>query len=83
MKYGKCRKCGKRAWLEKHHVYPKSKFKGQGKSIYLCPNCHTDYHQKLGEIKSSNPGFYLSFYMSWLWKTLAILIILGLIKAII
>jgi len=83
MNYGKCKKCNKKHWLEKHHVYPQSKFKGKGKTIYLCPNCHTDYHQKLGAIKSDNKGFYLSFYMSWLWKLLVILIFLGLIKTII
>lgn len=83
MKYGECKKCGDKHWLEEHHVYPQSKFKGKGKKIYLCPNCHTDYHQKLGNIKSKDPEFYLSFYMSWLWKALVILIFLGVITAMI
>jgi len=77
MKYGKCKRCRKMSWLEKHHFYPRSKF-GEGEFIYLCPNCHTDYHQKLGEITSSDKSFYYSFYMSWLWRILILLIILGL-----
>lgn len=83
MNKGICKGCGKITWLEEHHIYPQSKFKGKGKKIYLCPNCHTDYHQKLGSMKSNDPGFYLSFYMSWLWKALLVLIFLGIINAII
>ena len=82
MRHGTCRGCGQKNWLEKHHVYPQSKFKGKGEIIYLCPNCHTGYHQKLGEMKSNDPSFYYSFYMSWLWKAFVILIILGLTKTL-
>ena len=83
MKQGICKGCGKMEWIEKHHIYPQSIFKGKGKTIYLCPNCHTGYHQKLGGMESNDPGFYLSFYMAWLWKAVVILIFLGLIKTII
>ena len=82
MEYGICRRCGKKHWLEKHHILPQSKFKDGKKIIYLCSNCHTDYHQKLGTIKSKDKGFYLRFYMSWLWGTLILLIILGLTQII-
>ncbi len=82
MKWGDCKKCGNETWLEKHHVYPQAKFKDEGNIIYLCPNCHTDYHVKQGQPKSSKRGFYFSFYMSWLWGVLIILVILGLIKII-
>jgi hypothetical protein len=33
-------------------------------------------------MKSNDPRFYYSFYMSWLWRALVILIILGLIKTL-
>jgi len=82
MRYGKCKRCGKKYWLEKHHIYPQSKFKDDKNIIYLCPNCHTDYHQKLGVIKSEKKSFYYSFYMSWLWRALILLIILGLTQII-
>ena len=83
MRYGICKGCGKKHWLEKHHVYPQSKFNGKGETIHLCSNCHTDYHQKMGHPKSNDPKFYHSFYMSWLWRAFVILILLGLIKTII
>lgn len=82
MIYGKCKKCKKKHWLEKHHVYPQSKFKDEENIIYLCPNCHTDYHQKLGVIKSRDKDFYYRFYMSWLWRMLILLVILGLTQII-
>jgi hypothetical protein len=81
MKHGQCKRCGQYTWLEKHHIYPQSKF-GKGVIIYLCSNCHTDYHQKLGEIKSESRGFYYRFYLSWLWRVIILLIILGLTQII-
>jgi len=51
-------------WLEKHHILPKSIFGNNDKIAYLCPNCHTDYHQKLGakNLKNTNAQFHVDFY---------------------
>lgn len=81
MRYGKCQKCKQSAWLERHHIYPQSKF-GKGHYIYICPNCHTDYHQKLGEIKSNDKDFYYRFYISWLWRIIVLLVLLALTQII-
>ena len=82
MKWGKCSKCKKRFWLEKHHIYPKARFDDNKNIIYLCPNCHTDYHIKLGKPTSNDKSFYFGFYMSWLWGLFIVLIIIGLITFI-
>jgi hypothetical protein len=82
MEYGICAKCGKKFWLEKHHIYPQSQFDDDENIIYLCPNCHTDYHLKLGKPKSKDKSFYFSFYMSWIWGIIILLVIIYLIKLI-
>jgi predicted restriction endonuclease len=80
MKKGECKKCEKENYLEEHHIYPKSKFDDDENTIYLCPNCHTDYHQKLGKQESKDKNFYFSFYMSWLFGLIVVIILIGLIS---
>ena len=82
MKHGTCLKCKMKNWLEKHHVYPRSKFNDEQNTMYLCPNCHTDLHLKMGKIKSKDKGFYDSFHLSWLTGILIIAVIFGLITII-
>lgn len=57
---GKCEKCKTIFWLEIHHILPKAIFGNTDKIAYLCPNCHTDYHQKLGNknLKNPDPEFH-------------------------
>ena len=82
MKYGTCKKCGNKFWLEKHHIYPQSKFKDEEHIIYLCPNCHTDLHLKMGKPKSKNKGFYEKFHLSWIMGIIVLIIILSIIQNI-
>jgi len=82
MRYGKCMKCKIKSWLEKHHVYPQSKFKDEENTMYLCPNCHTDLHLKLGKPKSKDKGFYDSFHLSWFMGIIILTIVFGLITLI-
>ena len=82
MRYGKCTKCGKWHWLEKHHVYPQSQFDDEENTMYLCPNCHTDLHLKMGKPISKDKGFYDSFHLSWLVGVIVLIIFLGLITLI-
>ncbi len=82
MKHGTCKKCGKKFWLEKHHIYPQSKFKDEERIIYLCPNCHTDLHLKMGKPKSKDKEFYESFHLSWIMGIIVLIVILSIIQNI-
>ena len=82
MRYGKCTKCRIKSWLEKHHVYPQSLFDDEENTMYLCPNCHTDLHQKMGKPPSKDKSFYESFNLSWLMGIIILIIFLGLITLI-
>ena len=78
MKHGICKKCEQSFWLEKHHIYPQSKFDDEESIIYLCPNCHTDLHQKMGQ-KSENKRYYQSFHISWIMGIIVLIVVLGII----
>jgi len=67
MEKGYCRKCGKYDWLHQHHILPFSKF-GNGETVNLCPNCHTDYHKKLGRknLKNDSIEFHYEMFFRWL-----------------
>lgn len=43
---GICKLCNRKAYLQKHHIIPKSKWKGSTAVIYICPKCHLKIHQK-------------------------------------
>ena len=43
---GKCMKCNRNTYLQKHHIISKSKWKNSKMVVYLCPNCHLRIHQK-------------------------------------
>jgi len=78
MKQGKCPKCGTFTWLEEHHIYPQSKFKEE-EVIYICPNCHTDLHQKMGKIDSDNKEFYKHFHFQWLWGAIMLVFLFTIV----
>ena len=73
MKYGECEKCKRQTYLHKHHVLPKTTF-GENDSVrYLCPTCHTEYHQALGkEIKNPDMKFHFYFFDKWFYGLLGI-----------
>lgn len=50
-----CDKCGLFFWVDVHHILPKAVFGGRGDTANLCPNCHRDYHEKLGRKNLKNP----------------------------
>jgi hypothetical protein len=79
MRYGTCIKCGKSSWLQKHHVYPRSQFNDEENTMYLCPNCHTDLHLKMGSPDAKDKGFYQSFHISWIMGIIVVIVILSLI----
>ena len=77
MKQGKCPRCGTHTFLEGHHILPKSIFGQNEKIIYICSNCHTDFHQKIGSLKSTDKNVWWAAYFRWL--TGALLLIISLI----
>ena len=44
-KKGVCTKCGIYFYMHEHHILPKSIFGKKGKTVSLCPNCHTHFHE--------------------------------------
>ncbi len=67
MKKAVCQKCLKYGIVEEHHILPKSTF-GMGETFDLCPNCHTDYHEKLGSknLKNDSMEFHFNAFFRWL-----------------
>lgn len=63
-----CAKCAILWWLENHHIFPKGTFGENNFIIRICPNCHVDYHVKLGQtgLKNTDPKFHLDFFKKWL-----------------
>lgn len=78
MKQGNCAKCGKFGYLHKHHGLPQATFGGEGDVYYFCPNCHTEYHEKLGRENLKNPYLVFYFYFQRHYGLLILAIILGL-----
>lgn len=80
MKVATCTKCGKETYVEIHHILSKATFGENNQNVELCPNCHTDYHQKLGTQNLKNPDmvFHLLFYEKWKYGLLGLLILLAL-----
>jgi len=67
MKKGHCEKCKKYTYVAEHHILPKCEF-GDGETVDLCSNCHTDYHQKLGfkNLKGNSMEFHYEKFLRWL-----------------
>ncbi len=68
MEKANCEKCGKYGWVHNHHILPKSDFGGEGDIVKLCPNCHADYHKKLGKknLKGNSMEFHFEKFYRWL-----------------
>jgi len=67
MKEAKCQKCQKFTFVEEHHILPTSTFGPNDEISDLCPNCHTEYHLKLGKKGLKNPSmeFHLNSFIRW------------------
>ena len=80
MEKDKCQKCNDYGWVEKHHILPKSDYGENDQTAKLCPNCHTDYHQKLGNknLKGKPEEFHFKKFYKWL-AGFSIIIVLFLI----
>jgi len=73
----KCEKCGESHFCDEHHILPKTIF-GKGRTVFLCKNCHYEFHRFLGFkfLKKENKQpeeFYSKKYIAWI----AGLIIIG------
>ena len=67
----KCEKCGEFHYCEAHHILPQKLF-GEGEIVWLCPNCHDEYHRSLGykflqKINKQSMEFYLEKWFKWLY----------------
>ncbi len=64
-----CKKCGKSHFCDEHHILPKGIF-GDGETVFLCKNCHDEYHRYLGhkflqKKNKQNMEFYFYKYYRW------------------
>jgi hypothetical protein len=82
MEYRQCAKCKQIIYVHKHPILPKSTFGENDEIDWLCPNCHTEYHQKLGSENLKNPdmAFHFYFYNKWKYGLLALLILLVFLR---
>ena len=83
MKRDKCRKCGKYTFVYEHHILPQSQFGKNTETMNLCGNCHTDYHQHLGNKELKNPSieFHYEKFFKWLMGLSVIsLLVFGIIR---
>jgi len=70
MKQGYCKKCGSLGFIEDHHILPKKTFKVNNTETFeLCPNCHNEYHIRLGKKNLANPEmeFHFVTFFKWLY----------------
>lgn len=79
-----CSKCGKVHICENHHILPFKLFKDK-ETDFLCPNCHREFHRKLGykylQKENKQPmEFYLEKYYRWLAGLSIIAIVLIIIR---
>ncbi len=79
MKQGVCPKCKTYTWLQEHHILPLSIFGETIFKTYICSNCHTDIHQKLGKMTSKEKDFYLIFHIQWLMGILMVIFLIGVL----
>ena len=84
MRKDNCAKCGKYTFVESHHILPKNMFGEMGDKVDLCPNCHREYHEKLGykNLKNSDMVFHLLTYYKWLNGLLVLIVAFGIYAAI-
>jgi hypothetical protein len=79
MKTGVCEKCGRKGFVNKHHIYPKCSFGKDSKYTILCLDCH-DEIEVIYNIFEENVVFkkrnillrreYKYIFYNWLNETL-------------
>ncbi len=79
-KKGVCRKCGTFFYVHKHHILPKSRFGRKGKTMKLCPNCHTHFHEysKKHTTKPSDKDEALDIWQVWFKKVSVVVTLLAI-----
>jgi len=82
-KKGKCVKCKEYFYVHEHHILPKSIFGKKGKTVKLCPNCHTHFHEynKQNNINPEDVNETLKIWTTWL-KVISLvvsMIVIGII----
>lgn len=53
-KKGICPKCSKNKTLTKHHILPRTHFKGSSKIVYLCRTCHDELEKYIESVEGKN-----------------------------
>jgi hypothetical protein len=76
-----CRKCGKKTFVFLHHILPQNLFGKNTETVPLCGDCHTKYHQHLGQKNLKNPDikFHYQTFLKWLYLG----VIIGILALII
>jgi len=71
-----CPRCQTVTYLEEHHILPKCTFNGKGETVWLCPNCHNEFHIELGieNLKITGADFHREEF--WKWFTIVVLLLL-------
>ncbi len=79
MKKDYCEKCNKYTYVEEHHIVPRGLLKN-GETRSLCPNCHNEFHLKLGRKELKNPDyeFHWLFYLRWVSGFIVVLALIAI-----
>ncbi len=83
-KKGKCRKCGNYFYIHEHHILSQAIFGKGGKTIKLCPNCHTHFHEysKKETKNKKNKDEAMEIWLIWLKTITVIASLLALVLAV-
>ena len=76
----RCAKCGTKVGLEFHHFLPAAKWYWKREGVYLCHDCHKDWHRHAGrsyERKYLKPkSWYYITFIKWLILAFIVYLIL-------
>ena len=80
MRLTDCGKCKKYRYCEVHHILPKKLYPGNDEKMYLCGDCHNNYHEYLGhkytyKVNKQPMEFYFYKFYKWLF----LLVIFGIL----
>jgi hypothetical protein len=68
-KKGRCQKCKNYFYVHDHHLLSQAIF-GKGKTVRLCPNCRTHFHEfsKMQTTNENDPIEALDIWETWFKK---------------
>ena len=71
-----CIKCKELHYCDEHHILPKGIF-GFGRTVYLCKNCHHEFHNFLGfkylrKANAQPAEFYINKFALWIATAIAV-----------